>query len=77
MWRCGRGDSIDLEKSRHSFDSLMNYYVDKIHNEPNCFQFFIQSDKIDLFDTAMSYLKANFYVENEVRTDNIRLSSVL
>jgi hypothetical protein len=56
-------------------DSLLSHYLDLAINEPNWFQFKIVSDRFDLFDTTLNYLKENYVVDDKYRNDKIILTS--
>jgi hypothetical protein len=65
-------DNYFLPKGRP--DSLLSYYLDLAVNKPNMIRLKIISDKFDLFDTTLNYLKAIYNVDSAY-SDKMKLTS--
>jgi hypothetical protein len=55
-------------------DSIMfSYYCSLAVNKPNWYRYAIKSDKFDLFDTTLNYLKVNYNVDSGY-SDKVKLT---
>ncbi|MDR2693798.1 MAG: hypothetical protein LBB74_06240 [Chitinispirillales bacterium] len=55
-------DRYFLPKSQP--DSILRHYLDLVVSKPNWYQFEIVSDRYDLFDTTLNYIKANYDMDS-------------